>query len=100
MIQGSAVNDNSNDATLYQNVPNPVEYNTDIPFKIVKPGLAKLSIVNLLGETVFIHQEEYRPGIHSIEWNRSNVLKAIIPGIYIYRLESNGEEVVKKMLIR
>jgi hypothetical protein len=85
---------------LYQNVPNPFDYSTDIRFKIVKQGLVKLSVINLLGETVYLHEDNYEPGMHILKWDRNQSLKPVTPGIYLYRLESKGKEVVKKMLIR
>jgi hypothetical protein len=85
---------------MFQNIPNPFEYGTQIDFKITKPGLAIFTIINTLGEIVYIHEENYESGIHSISWDRSQGLRSIAPGMYLYRLESNGEEVVKKMLIK
>ena len=85
---------------LYQNVPNPFDYSTDMQFKIVKQGLVKLSVINLLGETVYLHEDDYEPGTHILNWDRNQSLKPVTPGIYLYRLESNGKVVVKKMLIR
>jgi hypothetical protein len=85
---------------MFQNIPNPFEYSTQIDFKITKPGLAIFTIINTLGEIVYIHEENYESGIHSISWDRSQGLRSIAPGMYLYRLESNGEEVVKKMLIK
>lgn len=84
---------------LYQNTPNPFDYATEIGFKIVKPGKAQLTIVNLLGEIVYLHEDNYEPGVYSINWEVSNSLSNIKSGMYLYRLESNGQEVVKKMLI-
>lgn len=85
---------------LYQNVPNPLEQTTEIGFRIVKEGLAKLSIINLLGETVYSHKQHYNAGVHVISWESSQGSRPIPPGVYLYRLESNGQELIKKMLIK
>ena len=84
---------------LYQNVPNPFEQTTEISFKITKPGLAKLTVINMLGETVYIHEQDYDAGVYSITWEKSQSLRPVSSGVYLYRLESNGQDVVKKMLI-
>lgn len=85
---------------LLQNIPNPFDYSTQIDFKIAKPGLATFTIINTLGEIVYIHEDNYKTGMYSISWDRSQSLRSIAPGMYLYRLESNGEEVVKKMMIK
>lgn len=91
---------NNGSLELYQNVPNPIEHNTEIGFRISKAGKVKLSIINLFGETVSIHEQDYDAGIYSITWQKSSDFKPIPPGIYLYRLESNGRELIKKMLIK
>jgi hypothetical protein len=53
---------------LYQNVPNPFEESTEIGFRIIKPGSAKISIINLLGETVYSHEQHYDAGVHAHSW--------------------------------
>ena len=85
---------------LSQNVPNPFDYNTEIEFKIPKSGLVRLSIVNMLGETVYMYEQDYSPGYYKINWNKQQSSGTIKPGVYLYRLESNGEEIVRKMLIK
>ncbi len=84
---------------LYQNIPNPFDFTTEIGFRIVKAGKAQLTIINLLGEIVYLHEDDYEPGVYSVNWEISNSLSNIKSGMYLYRLESNGQEVVKKMLI-
>jgi len=85
---------------LFQNVPNPFDYSTQIGFKIPKKGKVSLSVINLLGETVYLHEEDYNPGIYSLTWDRSKSNQTITPGVYLYKLESNGETVIKKMLVK
>ncbi|MCK5469828.1 MAG: hypothetical protein KAI99_15010, partial [Cyclobacteriaceae bacterium] len=62
---------------LYQNVPNPFEQTTEISFRITKPGLAKLTVINMLGETVYIHERDYDPGVYSISWERSQSIRPV-----------------------
>lgn len=85
---------------LMQNVPNPFDYSTTIDFKIPRQGKARLSVINLLGEVIFFHEKEYRPGVYRVTWNRDQSIQALTPGVYLYRLEINGQEVVKRMVIK
>jgi hypothetical protein len=85
---------------LYQNVPNPFDNSTEISFKVPKAGKVRLTIINMLGEIIYVHEQEYRAGSHSIDWSRSQGTRQVSSGVYMYRLESNGSEVVKKMLVR
>ncbi len=85
---------------LFQNVPNPFDQSTDIRFKIAKAGKAKLSIINLLGEIIFVHEQDYDTGVYSVTWNKGDSFRSVSPGVYLYRIESNGVDVVKKMLIK
>jgi hypothetical protein len=85
---------------LFQNIPNPFDFSTTIDFRVPKPGLVRFSIVNTLGEIVYIHEDNYKAGIYSLDWDRSQGSQSIAPGVYLYRLESNGAEVVKKMMIK
>lgn len=85
---------------LFQNVPNPFDHNTQISFRIADEGTARLTVINTLGEIVYNHENKYKAGVYSITWDKNQSLRSITPGMYLYRLESNGEEVVKKMIIK
>jgi len=85
---------------LLQNVPNPFDYSTDISFKTVETGKVTLTIVNMLGETLYIHEANYKPGYHHLQWNKQQSNRPLTPGVYLYRIECNGQSAVKKMMIR
>lgn len=85
---------------LYQNVPNPFDASTEIGFRIVKEGQAKLSIINLLGETIYTHEQGYKAGVYKITWNKSQSFRPVPPGVYLYRLESKGQKLIRKMVIK
>jgi hypothetical protein len=85
---------------LMQNVPNPFDFSTDISFKTVESGKVTLTIVNMLGETLYIHEANYQPGYHHLQWNKQQSTRPLTPGVYLYRIECNGQSAVKKMMIR
>lgn len=85
---------------LLQNSPNPFSQSTVIEFNIPTPGKARLSIINMLGELIYSHEQEYSPGIYQHSWDKSKAIRKISPGVYMYRIESGGEEKVRKMVIR
>jgi len=85
---------------LFQNVPNPFDYSTRISFRVPQAGKVKLTVINMLGEVIYQHEQDYRTGVHSIDWDTGKSSRTIRSGVYMYRLESNGEELVKKMLIK
>jgi hypothetical protein len=85
---------------VFQNVPNPFDFSTQIDFRIPKSGLVRLTVVNSVGKIVYMYEDQYKPGLHSISWDRSQSALPVTEGLYLYRLECNGEEVVKKMLVR
>jgi hypothetical protein len=85
---------------VFQNVPNPFDFSTQIDFRIPKSGLVRLTVVNSVGKIVYMYEDQYEPGLHSISWDRSQSALPVTEGLYLYRLECNGEEVVKKMLVR
>jgi hypothetical protein len=85
---------------VFQNVPNPFDFSTQIDFRIPKSGLVRLTVVNSVGKIVYMYEDQYEPGLHSISWDKSQSALPVTEGLYLYRLECNGEEVVKKMLVR
>ena len=85
---------------LYQNVPNPVDYATQFEFRIAKAGDATFTIVNVLGEVIYRHEQYYKPGVYSLSWDLGQGTRTLKSGVYLYRLESNGEVAVKKMIIK
>ena len=58
-----------------------------------------LLLLIVLGEKIYCHEHYYEPGVYSINWIRSQTISAIPPGVYLYSLESDGQELVKKMVI-
>jgi hypothetical protein len=85
-----------NSFSLNQNYPNPFNPSTIISFTLEKPGLATLSLFNILGQKVStLVSKEFEGGNHSINFDASTLPS----GVYFYRLESGDFVAVKKMML-
>lgn len=81
---------------LAQNYPNPFNPTTLISFTIPQSGNVKLSVYNLLGQEISTLVNEYREaGTYDVEFNAVNLNS----GVYLYKLESNGLTLTKKMTL-
>ncbi len=82
---------------LFQNYPNPFNPTTTVRFNIIKKGLVKLSVFNILGQKVKqLVNKEMTAGQYEVPF-KSNGLPS---GIYFYRLEvGNDFSKVKKMIL-
>lgn len=81
---------------LFQNFPNPFNPETKISFSIPEAGLVKLTVHNIIGETVsVILNEKLDKGIYSFKFNASNLPS----GIYLCKLEVNNFKSTKKMIL-
>jgi len=85
---------------LEQNYPNPFSSSTIIPYEINKHTKVNLTIYDLLGREVRKIDVGIKPvGTYKVFWDgRNNVGQKVATGIYIYRLEANGESKVRKMV--
>ncbi|MCX6257272.1 MAG: cohesin domain-containing protein [Bacteroidia bacterium] len=83
---------------LFQNIPNPFKGTTTIEFYI--PGRMKvnLQLLNVLGEKIQnLVKGEMETGSHKIEF----ISKDMLPGVYLYRLETTlGTEVRRMTILR
>jgi hypothetical protein len=81
---------------LSQNYPNPFNPVTTISYSLPQSGNVKLIVFNLLGERVaefvngFKEASIHRINFNASEWNS---------GIYIYKLEQNGQTESRKMML-
>ncbi len=81
---------------LYPNYPNPFNPSTKIVFAIPKAGIVKISVFNVLGETVKIVSENlFSAGKHEVEFNGSELSS----GVYFYRLQYNNTIENGKMIL-
>jgi pimeloyl-ACP methyl ester carboxylesterase len=81
---------------LSQNYPNPFNPTTVIKYSIPADGLVNISLYNMLGERVKeIVNGFHKSGYYTINFNASSLAS----GVYFYRLNSGGKEIVKKMMV-
>ncbi len=87
------------DYALLQNYPNPFNPSTVIRFRLPAAADAKLTIYNVLGQTVrVLFNGNLSAGEHSYEWNGLNENgESVQSGIYFYRLETPSWADSKKM---
>ena len=85
-----------NNTILKQNYPNPFNPTTTIEYYIAKPGYIKITIFNVLGETIEIIDEDFRNvGHYKIEFDG----KEYPSGIYYYKLEIGEFSEIKSMFL-
>jgi photosystem II stability/assembly factor-like uncharacterized protein len=87
------------DFQLEQNYPNPFNPETTIRFTVpnnsVEASFAVLKIYDVLGnEAAVLVDGELFPGSHEVTFNAENLSS----GVYIYRLQINGNSISKKMM--
>ena len=82
--------------SLGQNYPNPFNPSTTITISIAQKGFASLKVYNSLGgQVATLVSQQLDPGTYKVQWNALNIAS----GVYLYRLESNGFVVSRKMLL-
>jgi len=82
--------------SLEQNYPNPFNPATNIKFNILKAGIVKLVIYDVLGNEVAQPVNgEYNAGTYKVDFDASSLSS----GVYIYKIEAEGFTDVKKMML-
>jgi len=73
---------------LHPNYPNPFAVATRIPFEISMSGPVRLTLYNLLGQRVAtLLDRSLGSGEHAVELDGHQ----LSPGVYVYRLEADGQ---------
>jgi len=87
--------------SLLQNSPNPFNPSTKIQFELPKAGFARLSVYNVLGQTVrTLYEEKLLAGKHTVIFDgKDDNGSEIASGIYFYRLEAGDFTQSKKMIL-
>lgn len=81
---------------LHQNFPNPFNPSTNIRFSIPEAGHVKLSVFNIIGQTVEVLVNEYKDaGTFNVAYNAGNIES----GIYFYKIETNNFTKINKMIL-
>ena len=82
---------------LHQNYPNPFNPSTTIRFDLRRATQVSLAIYDITGReiTTLLSRQRMSSGRHQIEWNAAQASS----GIYFYRLEVNGQEITRKMML-
>ena len=86
---------------LEQNVPNPFNPSTRIPFAVREPGHVRLQVFDARGTLIRTVVDEFKPaGTYAALWEgRNSSGSAVATGVYFARLESGGQTATRKMLL-
>jgi hypothetical protein len=81
---------------VMQNYPNPFNPETSISYALVKSGLVRLDVYNMLGQKVAtLVDQKQESGRYTIRFAGAN----LPTGVYIYKLSVNGFSQTKKMYL-
>jgi hypothetical protein len=88
-------------AMLSQNYPNPFNPTTTIQFEVPRTGDVSLKVYNIRGQLVkTLVDGHMNMGPHSVVWHGEDTNnKSVASGVYFYRLETNGNTEVRKMVL-
>ncbi len=86
---------------LWQNYPNPFNPSTVIRFALPQAGQMRLAVYNILGHRIRMLMEGVRPaGEFQVTWDgRDEAGRQVASGIYIYRLEAQGQSQTRKLTL-
>jgi photosystem II stability/assembly factor-like uncharacterized protein len=92
----SVKNDNLSEQLLDPSYPNPFSIITTINFTLPKTSTVSITILDILGNTVFAEQPTtMSDGKHSIQWNAGSSPE----GTYICGLTVNGKTEIRKLVV-
>jgi hypothetical protein len=81
--------------TLAQNYPNPFNPGTVIRYTVKQPSRVILKVFDVMGHEIQILEDSYRTaGEYQVQFESEDLPS----GIYLYRIQINGFQAVKKML--
>jgi hypothetical protein len=86
--------------SLSQNAPNPFSSETTVRFALPNAGPVSLQVFDVSGRKVAtLVDRTLDAGPHSVSWNgRDDSGSAVATGVYLVRLQSNGETVTGEMV--
>jgi hypothetical protein len=89
------------DYRLSHNYPNPFNPSTTIAFALPRRGFTKLTVYNILGETVqTLVNKELAPGSYKVTWDgKGSSGQDVASGVYFYTLSSGQYVQARKMVL-
>ena len=86
---------------LLRSYPNPFNPETTIEYRLEKSTHVKLTVSNLLGQTVrTLVNNPVGRGTHRVVWNgKDHSGRAVAGGTYLYRIENQGQVITKKLTL-
>lgn len=86
---------------LAQNFPNPFNPETQIVFNVPVASDVRIRVYNLMGQHVrTLTEARYSTGVHAVTWDgRNDSGQLVSAGVYLYRMETPGFAMTKKMLL-
>ncbi|WP_459213173.1 T9SS type A sorting domain-containing protein, partial [Aquimarina rhabdastrellae] len=87
--------------SLGQNIPNPMTDVTQISYSIPEDGHVDISLYNVLGQKVYTFVSDTVKGnvLHTVDWNGIAEEHVLSSGIYVYKLNYEGQELQRKLVI-
>lgn len=86
---------------LAQNHPNPFNPATQLSFSLERAGRASLRVFDMRGRLVrTLVSAQLAAGEHTVTWNgQDDRGQQVASGVYLYRLESSGQTVERRMML-
>ena len=86
---------------LQQNVPNPFNSQTVIPYFLLEPGAVRLEVFALTGQRVAVLNEGPQPaGPYRLHWDgRDREGRPLASGVYLYRLVTAESVLTRKLIL-
>ena len=86
---------------LHQNTPNPFNPQTQISYNLPEAAQVRLSIYSVNGQKVAdLVDAAQAPGRYRLTWDaRDTAGQDVASGVYFYRMEANGVQLNRKMLL-
>jgi predicted nucleotidyltransferase len=95
-VEDEEINKTPTEYELTQNFPNPFNPTTTVRYSIIKPGLVRIIIYDIMGKEVKTLVNEFKQvGTYEVQFNASEIAS----GIYLYRIESGSFIQTKKMIL-
>ncbi|WP_459212811.1 LamG-like jellyroll fold domain-containing protein [Aquimarina rhabdastrellae] len=87
--------------SLGQNIPNPMTDATQISYSIPEDGHVDISLYNVLGQKLYTFVSDTVKGnvLHTVDWNGITEEHVLSSGIYVYKLNYEGQELQRKLVI-